>query len=285
VQAGAVVVAAELGNAEVELCERVRAVDEHGHTLAVCHVRDLAHRQDLARDVDDVRDQQQPRALRDRVRVERDDLVVGGRVDRQRHEAVREPEAPGLLLEHQQHRAVVLVRHHRFVAALPVEARDHRVERLGRVAGHDQLVDGAAGELREPGARRQLVVRLARAHVERGIDVDRAHVRGERFEHVLGRARVVAVLEVDAIGRQAIPAAQLLPEVARRRCSTVRAEAPWIELREQGPRSRRPGRAQEVTLVHPADGIHAAKRSATARRAGGDPLPLAAADGTMPRRQ
>ena len=60
-----VVVAAEVGNPEVEVRERVRAVHEHVHAARVRHVGDLPHRQDVSGDVDHVRHHQQPRARRD----------------------------------------------------------------------------------------------------------------------------------------------------------------------------------------------------------------------------
>ena len=54
VEAGAVVLAAEVRNLVVEMRECVRAVDHHVHSSGVRHVHDLAHRENLSGDVDHV---------------------------------------------------------------------------------------------------------------------------------------------------------------------------------------------------------------------------------------
>jgi hypothetical protein len=118
----------EIGNPEVDVGEGVSAVDHHQDSLAVRHVRDLPHGQDLAGDVDHVADHEQPGLRRDGVGVEPHDLLVRLRVEGQGHELVDQAVAPGLEREHVEHRPIVLRCHHRFVSGLPVEAGDDGVE-------------------------------------------------------------------------------------------------------------------------------------------------------------
>ena len=137
--AGVVVAAAEIGDREVELAERMRAVDHHLHAARMRHLDDPAHRQDLPGDVDHVADHEQARLRRDRFLVDVDDFVIGSRMHRHGDNAIDDAVPPRLQLEHVEHRTVVLLGHHRLVAGFPVEAVDDRVERLGRVARDDQL--------------------------------------------------------------------------------------------------------------------------------------------------
>jgi hypothetical protein len=154
----------------------------------------------------------EPGLRRDGVGVDLDDLVVRFRIDRQRHDAIHHAVSPSLELEHVEHGAVVLLGHDGFVARIPVVAVDHRIERLGGVARDDELFGADAGHLREASTDTQLVVGLARAHVARRLDVDAPHVADERLEHGLGLHAVVAVLEVDVLGRELVLAADGAPE-------------------------------------------------------------------------
>ncbi len=62
VQAGAEVIAMQVGDLEVEQAERMRAVGDDLDVMGVSHVGDFGHGHGLAHPVDHVRDMDQPRA-------------------------------------------------------------------------------------------------------------------------------------------------------------------------------------------------------------------------------
>ena len=81
VQAAAVVVAAaEVAGREIELSERMRAIDHDLHAVPMRHFDNPAHRQDLSGDVDHMTDHQQARLRCDRIFVDGNDLFVGFRL-------------------------------------------------------------------------------------------------------------------------------------------------------------------------------------------------------------
>ena len=153
---------------------------------------------------------------------------------------------PRLEAELREHMAVVLLAHHGFVARLPVVAGDDRVERFGRVARDAQLRRRTAGHGGELSRIAALVRHLPGAQVVRGLVVDLAHLRDERLEDRLRLHAVVAALEIDVVGLEAVLAADRQPRTLRLRRGDLRAY-PHIWLadaarrRDSGPRRRRCG--------------------------------------------
>jgi len=76
VQAGAVVVAAQIGDPVGQVSKAVGSVDDHLDSACVSHVGDAAHGEDLARQVDHVGDEDHPGTLRDGVAIGCHDLVA-----------------------------------------------------------------------------------------------------------------------------------------------------------------------------------------------------------------
>ncbi len=213
VEARAVVVAAEVRDPEVEMREGVGAIHHHRHAVRVRHVADFPDREDLPRDVHQVGHHQEPRAGTEAALVEPDNLVVGRGMPGQGHDAVDDPVAPRLHPEHVEHGAVILGGHHRLVPGLPLDAGNHGVERLGGVAGDDELLGCAAGEFRQLAPHGQPVVLHPGPQVVRTAEILVAHPGQRRLEHRLGHDAVVAVLEVDPLGIEAVLGADAGPEV------------------------------------------------------------------------
>ena len=180
----------------------VRAVHHDVHTARMRHVADGANRKDLPGDVHHVWHQQQTRLRRDRVGVHLHHLGVRLGVRRNVDELVDHAEATCLQLEHVDHGAVVVVRHDRLVARLPVEAGDHRVERLGCVPRDDEFVGRATGHRGELRSHAKLVAHAHGPHVAGPLEIDGAHMVDERREHLFRLEAVVAVLEIDVVGLQ-----------------------------------------------------------------------------------
>ena len=252
VQGGAVVVRAGVGNAIVELRERVRAIDHHVHTTRVRHLGHFPHRQHLAREVHHMTDHEQARPRGDRIGVRPHHGVVALRVQRDVHHPVHHPVAPRLQLELVDHRAVVMRGVHRFVTGLPVDARDHRVEGLGGVARDDQFIGTAAGHRGESRLHARLVRPHDRAHVVRRLGVEHPHMSDEGLEHRLRLHRVVAALEIDVLGAQTIAGADRIPErfVARERTGRDTRHAGREVRRDQESEGSAPERAEELALLH-----------------------------------
>ena len=122
VQTGAVVIAPEIGNAEIQLGKGVGAVYHDRYATRVCHVADGAHGQHMASDVDHVAHHQQLGAGRDGVGIHLDDLAVRLRVKGYGDERVLHAPAPTHEFELVEHRAIVVHRHHSLVASFPIES-------------------------------------------------------------------------------------------------------------------------------------------------------------------
>jgi hypothetical protein len=148
--------------------------------------------------------------------------------------------------------AVVVNGHDRLVAAFPVEAGDDRVERLGGVAGDDELAGLTAGHGRELVARGGLVGNRCRAQVIGALVVLLANLGDEGFEDGLGLDAVVAVFEIDVIRLETVLGAHGLPEVlapGKLRGGEAGELGPELVAEEESE-SRRDRGAKEVALVH-----------------------------------
>ena len=141
--------AAELVAREGELREGVGAVDDHGDPSLAGHVDDLADREDLPGDVDDVAHVDQAGLRRDLVGEQPDhDLVV---LDRDRQPELLEHDLvpPLALLPGGDHPRIIVGRGQDLVARLEVEAELTDLQPLRGVADDRDLLAVAAEVARE----------------------------------------------------------------------------------------------------------------------------------------
>ena len=197
VEAHRVVVAVEFGEGKVMMRHRVRAVDEDGNVVAARHLHDLAHGEDLPRDVDHVAHEDEARAIRDLLLEPPHDFgrILGGNRDLELLQD--DPLAAFALLKGRDHAPVILRRRHDFVPALEVVAVLQDLESLRRVARDRDLLGVHVPLPGEPGAD-ALPLRFQDLPpvVDRDL-VGEVEVPLHRLEHVGGRRAHTPVVEVD----------------------------------------------------------------------------------------
>ncbi len=121
-QAGAVVVAIQVGDLEGKVAEGVRAIHNHGDIARVRHLADPAHGEDLAGAVGDVAQQDHFGARRDGLLEALVEIVHGGRRHRKGNRLEHDAFAALALAEGGEHARIVLIGGQDFVAAMQVDA-------------------------------------------------------------------------------------------------------------------------------------------------------------------
>ena len=197
VQRCAVVVAVEFVPLEREVIERVRAVHEYLDPERAGHLHDVPHRHDLPREVRDVRDFDDFRLWRDGLPELLHDVGIARRRNLEGDLLEDDPLALHPLLPRRDHPAIVLVREQHLIATLQVEAEDHDLVGLARVADDGHFLRITAELLGEI-APRAFHARLEHApHVLHGQLVRESQVTNHLLEHVRRRGADAAVVEVD----------------------------------------------------------------------------------------
>jgi hypothetical protein len=149
VQAGAVVVRAQLVAAEGEMREGVGAVHEDLNALRFGQIDDPAHGCDVTRLEADVHHFDHAGARRDRRRDLLDERVVAFHRRLDLHAFEHDTFAPLPLAPSVLHARIVQRRHHDLVALLEVETEDHRLVGFGRVPRDRHLLGVAPEFLRQ----------------------------------------------------------------------------------------------------------------------------------------
>ena len=213
VQAGAVVVAIEVGDLIRKVAERVRAVDDGGNAARTRHLADAAHRKDLAGAIGDVAEQYQLRTRRDGALEALVEIVGRRRRHGKRNRLEHDPLAPLALPECGQHARVVLIGGEDFVAALQVDSVLRVFQRFARVARDRHLFGIAAGRACQLPPHR---FHLPLEHGDHG--VVRSHVgvfqiAAHRVLHRPRRRTAIAVVQVDDVAVDAEGGADFGPEI------------------------------------------------------------------------
>src|SRR5215207_10383699 len=152
VQRGAEVVAIQIVALELELREGVRAVDNRLGAAPPRQLADVADGRDLPRQVNRVRDEDEPRARSEAGLVGGRDLRRVFRRDGNTDELETDAVAPLALPQSGEHARVVLRRRQNLVAGLEVETEEQGFERVRSVARDGDLFAVTAEQLREAGA-------------------------------------------------------------------------------------------------------------------------------------
>ena len=213
VEARAVVIAVEVALREREMGVRMRAIHDYFDPPRTAQLRDLLHREDLAREIRDVADMNDFGARRDRFLDASRQVVLGRRRHRERDLLQYDAVAPLALLPGRDHARIILRRRQHLVAALERQAQLHDLERLARVAG-DRHLFGVATEARgQPAADRFDGGLDPGPHRDRRRLIrDREVALKRRIDHARARGHA-AIVEVDHAAIDVEGLLDLAPEV------------------------------------------------------------------------
>ena len=238
-------VRADVGHLQVDLAERVRGIDDGIGAASAGHRDDLLRRDDEARLVVEMREQQE---LRARVRLER--LVVRGQHVRARgglgNHQLRHRDAAALHqpVHRELHRVVVEVGVHHDVARPEfVVLGDEALQRFRGAAGERDFRGRHTKERRRARTGRRQVGRILPARVVRALQVHAIDVPVERGQHRRGHHSEEARLHVRELRRHAVLGGHALPVrlVLRDARGLPRGPAEFVLRRDQIARLERAG--------------------------------------------
>ena len=213
VQAGAVVVALEIGQREREVRERMRAIDDRLDAARPGHSTDVAHGEDLPGEIGDVADVDHLRPRRHRLFKPAKQVALIGRRYGKRDLLQDDAVAAHALLPRVEHPPVVLICRQDFVAGFQVDAQLRDLQRLARVPRDRQFL-GVAAELGGEPTPDGLEIRLEHLpHVVHRRLVRDVEVPLHRLVHHTWARADAAVVQIGdgAIEREGL--ADLAPEV------------------------------------------------------------------------
>ena len=212
-QAAAVVVAVEVAYLEFDMGECMCAVYHHWHFFLVRHIAYLSHGQYLTRDVHHVADHQQLGLWGNGGCIPVYNFLVVLRVYGQGYGLVYHAIPFGYLPEHIQHGSIVLLSHHGLIALLPVHAADDHIQRLGSIAGDDELISTTACQCSQPCGYHSLIIVLPGAHIACAFQVHLAYVGIVAVHHLGGHNIIIAVFQVYVARFQLVCFAYGFPEI------------------------------------------------------------------------
>ena len=195
------VIAIQIRLLEIELRERMRAVDDRFHAVPPGHLTDGFHRRDLPGDVDLMRDLNQTRARRDGAFEGRGDLLDVLWRNRNLDQVELDAFALFALANRRQHAPVVLRRGEHFIAGLQIHPEQQRLEPFRCVARDGDLFAIAAEQFGQPGANRFRLRLENLPHRVSGRVLLLPDVTHQRFGHDARAGTDAAVVQIDDAAR------------------------------------------------------------------------------------
>ena len=211
-QRAAVIIAVQIGYAELKMRYGMGTIHTNLHPAGMRHIADLSDRQDLAGNIDDVRYQDQLRPGRNGIGIQRYDLFIRSRMVGNRYHLVDYAIAGRHMPQHLHDGAIILLRHDRFIPRLPVLARQYNIQRFRGIPRNGDLLSGTAHQLRQFSGHFLLILHRMIPHVPGPLVIHFPDMRNVFFQQRLWNEIVIPVLQIDVIRFQQVLPAYGQPE-------------------------------------------------------------------------